>query len=148
MKNYSRFFGLLARLPFQNMKVREEFVSNHTGGRTTSLREMTVQEYDRMCDAMDASLDARSHLRAHRSTALGVMQRLGIDTTDWTRINAFCADKRIAGKEFGRLTIPELDAMTVKMRAIMRNGGLRAFAPAPTKQVVCVPFDVNPVMVN
>ena len=25
------------------------------------------------------------------------MQKLGIDTTDWTRINAFCQDQRIAG---------------------------------------------------
>jgi hypothetical protein len=130
------------------VQVREEFVSTYTDGRTTSLREMTTQEYDRMCDAMDASLDARSHLRARRSTALNVMQRLGIDTTDWMRINAFCADKRIAGKEFGRLSIQELDALTVKMRAIMRNGGLRAFAPTQTKQVVCVPLDINSAMAN
>ena len=35
--------------------------------------------------------------RKHRRQCLRLMQKLGIDTTDWTRINAFCQDQRIAG---------------------------------------------------
>jgi hypothetical protein len=54
-----------------------------------------------------------------------IMQKLGIDTTDWTRINAFCQDQRISGKVFGRLTIEELDALAEKIRAIQRKGGLK-----------------------
>ena len=58
-------------------------------------------------------------------------ERLGIDTTDWTRINAFCRDVRIAGKEFGALGPEELDALTMKLRAIERHGGLKALPKQP-----------------
>lgn len=126
MKNYSRFFGLLATLPVHTAGMKEEFVLQYTGGRTSSLREMTVSEYGKMCDALDGSLARKSTLRASRSTALHIMQRMGIDTTDWTRINAFCADKRIAGKPFYHLTADELDALAIKLRSIGRKGGLNA----------------------
>ena len=53
------------------------------------------------------------------------MQQMGIDTTDWNRINAFCQDQRIAGKPFARLTNDELDALAVKLRSIQRKGGLK-----------------------
>lgn len=150
MKNYSRFFGLLAKLPVHNSGVKEEYVSQYTGGRTSSLRDMTREEYDRMCDALDGSLSQKSLLRTARSKALYIMQRLGIDTTDWTRINAFCADKRIAGKLFYHLSVDELDALAVKLRSIQRNGGLRAYAEpprpervAPKQQVLYIPLQDN-----
>ena len=53
------------------------------------------------------------------------MQKLGIDTTDWTRINAFCQDPRIAGKVFARLSNEELEQLSVKLRSIRRKGGLK-----------------------
>ena len=62
------------------------------------------------------------------------MQQLGIDTTDWPRINAFCRDRRISGKEFGALTPPELDALALKLRAIQRSGGLNPRPERPTGQ--------------
>ena len=63
-----------------------------------------------------------------------LMQQLGIDTTDWPRINAFCRDRRIAGKEFGALTLPELDVLALKLRAIQRSGGLNPRPERPTGQ--------------
>lgn len=153
MKNYSRFFGLLAKLPVHNSGMKEEFVAQYTGGRTSSLRDMTREEYDTMCDALDGSLQQKSVLRASRSAALHIMQRLGIDTTDWTRINAFCADKRIAGKQFYHLTATELDALTVKLRSIQRNGGLkphveqqRPVHSAPVQQVLYMPLQDNGIL--
>lgn len=150
MKNYARFFGLLAKLPVHNEQMKEEFVSVFTEERTSSLKEMTSTEYDRMCDALEVSLNSKSQLRGFRSTALNVMQRIGIDTTDWARINAFCEDKRIAGKAFYHLTEPELVILTVKLRSIARNGGLKPIpekpkptptsVPAPTQHIVYVPF--------
>lgn len=148
MKNYSRFFGLLATLPVHNTGMKEEFVLQYTGGRTSSLREMTIAEYNTMCDALDGSLSRKSTLRASRSTTLHIMQRLGIDTTDWARINAFCADKRIAGKLFYHLTADELDALTVKLRSIQRNGGLKQHIeqPSPVQKVLYMPLSDNGIL--
>ena len=53
-----------------------------------------------------------------RSSALHQLQKYGIDTTDWTKVNAFCQDARIAGKPFKDLNFDELAALTRKMRAI------------------------------
>ena len=49
------------------------------------------------------------------------MQLLGIDTADWDKVNAFCLDSRIAGKEFRELDCEALDTLQVKLRAIRRK---------------------------
>lgn len=148
--NYGRFYALLNRLPVHDEEMKERLVRQYTDGRTASLREMTATEYRTMCDALDRSLKdgwsiRREQLRKCRSSALKQMQRLGIDTTDWTRINAFCCDVRIAGKEFGALGPEELDALTMKLRAIERHGGLKALPrqpePASVPRIIYVPVD-------
>ena len=53
------------------------------------------------------------------------MQKIGIDTTDWERVNNFCLNPRIAGKPFGRLDTEELEQLAVKLRSIERKGGLK-----------------------
>lgn len=134
--NYARFYALLRRLPVHDDEMKERLVLQYTKGRTTSLREMSAAEYAAMCDALDGSLKdprggQRELLRKHRSQALHLMQRLGIDTTDWVRINAFCRDTRIAGKEFAALAAEELEALAVKLRGIERRGGLKPLKPKP-----------------
>lgn len=153
--NYARFYALLNRLPVHDEEMKERLVLQYTGGRTPRLREMTSAEYRTMCDALDSSLKdgwsiRREQLRKCRSAALKQMQRLGIDTTDWARINAFCRDPRIAGREFGALDPEALEALTVKLRAIGRHGGLkRPIAEAAPKQqteqhIVYVPLNGLP----
>ena len=151
--NYRRFYALLNRLPVHDEEMKERLVQQYTDGRTTRLREMTAAEYQAMCDALDRSLKdgwsiRREQLRKYRSAALTRMQRLGIDTSDWARINAFCRDPRIAGKEFAALSSEELDALTVKLRSIERHGGLKARQeqpqPTSTPRIIYVPVDVLP----
>ncbi len=132
---YSKFYALLNRMPVKDEEMKARLVSLYTNNRTTSLRDMVFSEYKKMCDDMEKSLKdswsiQREELKKNRSTALHIMQRLGIDTSDWTRINAFCRDARIAGKEFISLTSDELDVLAVKLRSIERNGGLK---PLPQK---------------
>ena len=126
--NYGRFYVLLSRMAYDghSEELKESLVSQFTDGRTTSLREMTRKEYEALCDHLDTATDYSRTLRKKRSQCLHLMQRLGIDTTDWNRINDFCRDARIAGKSFARLAIDELDALAVKLRAIERRGGLRS----------------------
>lgn len=141
--NYSRFYALLNRLPIRGADVKEELVLQYTEQRTSSLREMTEAEYKAMCNALENSLKdswsiQREQLRQKRSAVLHLMQRLGIDTSDWTRINAFCKDSRIAGKEFAALNYEELDGLLLKLRSIYRNGGLKR-DPEPEQHFVYVP---------
>lgn len=132
MGNYSRFYTLLGRMAFDGDRdeLKAMLVGQFTGGRTDSLREMARKEYDALCDHLDATTAYSRTLRKKRSQCLHLMQRLGIDTTDWNRINDFCRDARIAGKSFARLAIDELDTLAVKLRAIERRGGLRSVQQA------------------
>ena len=66
----------------------------------------------------------REELRRKRSVCLKLMQQLGIDTTDWNRVNEFCNNPRIAGKPFVQVSTAELEQLAIKLRAIQRKGGL------------------------
>lgn len=123
--NYARFYTLLKKLPSAD---KETLVEQYTNGRTVHLHRTTMQEYNKMCNDMEqvAGYDERMHrmheaLRKARSGALHQMQLYGIDTADWTRVNAFCRNPRIAGKEFRELDVEELNALNTKMRTIIRK---------------------------
>ena len=124
-RNYARFYTLLKKMPGAD---KETLVEQYTNGRTTHLRETTQQEYNKMCRDMEQVAgydermsDIRRELRRKRSVCLKLMQQLDIDTTDWNRVNAFCEDARIAGKAFRHISIDELEALAVKLRAIKRK---------------------------
>lgn len=125
--NYARFYTLLKKLPGAD---KETLVSSFTNGRTMSLREMTSKEYAAMCASLEEQTGWKAQVRKKRSLCLKLMQQAGIDTTDWQRINDFCRHPRIAGKEFARLTLEELDSLQTKLRSIMRKGGLK---PKPSR---------------
>ena len=131
--NFARFYNSFNRLPYEGD--REEFkkdiVLQYTWNRTDSLREMTQREYDDCCSALEKLTGQdewrqklREELRRKRSVCLKLMQQLGIDTTDWDRINAFCNNPRIAGKPFVQISTAELEQLAIKLRAIQRKGGL------------------------
>ena len=124
--NYGKFYMLLKRLPGAPDKAG--IVSEFTGGRTTSLREMKAQEYDQMCQNLEELVGwdekramYRRALKKARSGVLHQMQLWGVDTADWTRVDQFCSDKRIAGKYFRYLDVDELNALNVKLRAMNRK---------------------------
>lgn len=124
--NYHRFYALLNRLSDGDREeLKETLVSSFTNGRTTSLREMTKTEYNAMCASLEERTGWKASLKKKRSLCLKLMQKAGIDTTDWQRINDFCRNPKIAGREFALLGLKDLDALQVKLRAILRKGGLR-----------------------
>ena len=127
INNYHRFYASLNRLPGGNTEdMKETLVSSFTDGRTTSLKEMTQKEYNAMCASLEERTGWKEQLKKKRSLCLKLMQKAGIDTTDWQRINDFCRNPKIAGKEFAQLGVKDLDALQVKLRAIMSKGGLKA----------------------
>ena len=116
-RNYSRFYALLGRMPtIDKDELKIDLVRQYTNNRTDSLKEMTDKEYDAMCDGMQRQSNG------YKAAALHLLQKHGIDTTDWNSVNAFCKNPRISGKEFGKLTTEELDLLCIKIRMIQRKG--------------------------
>lgn len=135
--NYSRFYAILNKMAYSGDKseLKECIVREYTGNRTSSLREMTLPEYTAACDDMEQKIGYEALRKKKRSSCLKQMQKMGIDTTDWTRINNFCMNARIAGKPFARLTPEELDKLSTKLRTIERNGGLKQKEEKAPEQV-------------
>lgn len=131
VENYRRFFAAFRELPYcgDREEFRRSIVSQYTWGRTESLREMTRAEYDACCDGLEKLSGRRERLKKERSACLRLMQKMGIDTSDWSRVNDFCRHPRIMGKGFARLGLEDLAALQVKLRAILRKGGLRPSPP-------------------
>ena len=128
-KNYKRFYALLKLNPDAD---KDELVMSFTDERTTSLREMTEDEFNALCDALQYGAGqgygqkAMTDLKRARSAVLVRLQRLGIETVDnWEGIDQFCLNKRIAGKRFAALTVGELHALRAKLEMIQRRGGLK-----------------------
>lgn len=88
---------------------------------------MSLSEYNDAVRAMEKLVppetksEALKQLRRKRSDVLHQMQLLGVDTTDWKKVDAFCSDQRIAGKCFRHLDDEELSQLLKKLRAIRRK---------------------------
>lgn len=132
-RNYARFYALFKKMPGAD---KEMLVEQYTNGRTVHLHETSKQEYDAMCNDMEKMTGydefvegIRKQLRQRRSVCLKLMQQLGVDTTDWARVDNFCLNSRLAGKPFRNISIEELEDLAVKLRTIKRKGGLKPQRP-------------------
>lgn len=127
-ENYGAFYSLLNRLPTSDRDVlKESIVLQYTDNRTSSLREMSIQEYNAAVAGMQKLVPPTYQeqlikiRRQKRSSVLHQMQLMGIDTSNWDKVNSFCQNSRIAGKAFRDLDCEELDALLVKLRVIRRK---------------------------
>lgn len=125
--NLGRFYTAIRAL--NPIGDRDDFkrsiVFQYTNGRTDSLREMTRAEYDRCCEDLERKDGRKDELRKERSATLKLMQKMGVDTTDWGRVNLLCRDARIIGKDFYNITAEEHKELRRKLRGIERKGGIR-----------------------
>lgn len=126
--NFSRFYAIAKAKGIDLEQYKEDLVSEFTHGRTTHLKEMKEAEYDEMCNCLQydrrQSETSEAYLarrRKARSAVLNRIQRLGVDTTDFSKVNAFCLDRRIAGKPFGMLSVDELDSLIPKLESMLRK---------------------------
>jgi hypothetical protein len=127
-ENYAAFYGLLNRMRASDKEeLKKTIVLEYTSGRTDSLKKMTLPEYLSALKGMQRLViptfqeQMQKVLKGKRSAVLHQMQLMGIDTADWKRVNAYCMDARVAGQSFRELTVPELDTLLVKLRAIQRK---------------------------
>lgn len=129
-RDYTAIWGLInaTRGVLEAEEAKEIAVSEVSDGRTTSLRELSDRELTRLRVQLRAQAKSLAPSKdktrtRRRSMCLHLMEEYGIDTHDWSRINAFVEDPRIAGKPFGRLTSEELSALSRKLRAMIRKQG-------------------------
>lgn len=129
--NFARFYRAFSRLEQTTDEIKSELVKKFTEGRTESLKEIDPTEYDHLCRCLELSVGLNDgsvpyeELRKRRSEVLHLMQKLGIDTADWARVDDFCRHPKIAGQPFRLLSATELSDLSVKLRAIQRRGGLK-----------------------
>lgn len=148
--NFGRFYTAIRALnPIGDRDdVKKSIVLQYTNGRTDSLREMSRAEYDRCCDDLERKFGRKEELRRERSATLKLMQKMGVDTTDWGRVNLLCRDARIIGKDFYYITADEHRELRRKLHGIERKGGFsRRQAERPEcqkheaqRQVIVVPM--------
>lgn len=129
-RDYTAIWGLInaTRGVLSPEEAKEIAVSEVSDGRTTSLRELSDRELTRLRVRLRAQARSLAPSKdktrtRRRSMCLHLMEEYGIDTHDWSRINAFAEDPRIAGKPFGRLNSEELSALSRKLRAMIRKQG-------------------------
>jgi hypothetical protein len=135
--NFSRFYRAFSRMEATSEEMKCELVRKFSEGRTNSLKEIWADEYDSLCRCLELSVGMSDgsvpydELRKRRSEVLYLMQKLGVDTTDWARVDDFCRHPKIAGQPFRLISAQELTAISVKLRAIQRKGGLKVKEPVP-----------------
>jgi mevalonate kinase len=127
--SHARFYALLKQIPQSD---KEQFVWEYSGMLTTSLSEFVErkpQEYRQMISDMQnlvnemnvhSSNDAiKAELKRLRSAILHRLQKHGVDTTDWNKVNAFMRQPRIAGKTLGEMNLEELKSFIPKLQSIL-----------------------------
>lgn len=122
---YSRFYALLRHLPGAD---KETLVNQFTCGRTVHLHLMSRQEYDIMCNEMervvgvdDRIAERRRALKRARSGVLHLMTLWGVNTQDYSAVDYFCEQTRIAGKPFRFLTRDDLSRLHAKLCAMLHK---------------------------
>ena len=130
---HSQFFTLLASMPGTD---KEELVWRYSNMLTTSLSEfyqkqpgsysMMIRDMQRII-SQSAKPDDKTkliidrELKRRRSAILHRLQKMGIDTTNWSVVNKFMRNPRIAGKTLGEMDTEEMDLLIPKLEAIMRK---------------------------
>lgn len=142
VKNFARFYMLLKEMPGAN---KEDLVRQYTKDRTESLKEMKAKEYKEMCSAMEKIVHGKAsyieeitQMKAARSAVLTRLQKIGIDTTNWNRIDEFCLNPKIAGKAFRNIPYEELKELIPKLESIMKKDVEKAVRVSPPKKKVII----------
>lgn len=101
---------------------------NLTDGRTDTTKGLTYSEAMYLCGFLNGSTSenrelavGERELKRRRSAVLKRLQRIGVDTTDWGAVNAYCLSLRITGKKFRELDEEELVRLVPKLESILKK---------------------------
>ena len=125
---YSDLYAMMTALgsPLEVSELKELLCAGASGGRTSSLSDLTPSELSKLREQLRAQTGSKpvredKSRKRKRSAVLKLLTDYGVDTRDWDVINAFVAQPRLAGKPFARLDNDELEALRRKLWAMLRK---------------------------
>lgn len=118
---HKHFFALLNQMLHAN---KEDLVFAYSSGTTTSLSEFYRTDrvgYNLMIDELQkrVKLETERETKKLRSAILTRLQRYGVNTTDWTEVNRFLSQPKIARKKLYEMSHEEMHALIKKMESIL-----------------------------
>jgi len=117
--NHRHFYALLSQM---RGVTKEDIVYKWSQGGTTSLSEfaaMCPSLYQEMLETMDNDVSNPEAVKQARSGVLRVMQKIGIDTTNWKEVNAYLESPKICEKRLYNLHLDELHQLRRKLESIL-----------------------------
>ena len=131
MNAHARFYGLLRLLPYTS---KNELVWQYSNMLTDSLSEFYERDrngYNRMIADMQKLVNRMDkapkptgdnhNLKKLRSAILHRIQKHGVDTTDWNKVNRFMEQPRIAGKRLYDMSEEEMRVFIPKIESILKK---------------------------
>jgi len=88
-----------------------------------STKDLNDNQLDELIIKYRHTPPANDEIRRLRSEVLTVLNKLGVyaDNNDWSHVNNYLMDKRIAGKLMYQMDAFELTALSKKLRSILRK---------------------------
>ena len=103
-----------------------------TDGRTDKTNELTEAEANYLAgwlngngqETLKAKADEikQKNLKFYRSAVLKRLQKMGINTSDWGRVNAFLSDRRIAGQPLYAMSVETMKKLIPKLEKLCEKG--------------------------
>lgn len=103
-----------------------------TDGRTDKTNELTEAEANYLAgwlngngqEALKSKADEmqQKNLKFYRSAVLKRLQKMGINTSDWGRVNAFLSDRRIAGQPLYAMSVESMKTLIPKLEKLCEKG--------------------------
>lgn len=117
-----QFHALLSAVGVMDQK--EAILEGYGVTSTKLLSDVQITEaINRLQRMKDARYTAPESTRRKRSTILDLLVRLGVykNNGDWSRVNKYLMNERIAGKLMYEMDEEELTALARKLRAILQK---------------------------
>lgn len=123
-KKIRAFYGLLKSMNLMHQK--EEILGSYN---VASTKDLTGDQLDDLIRRLNVEAQrtnvspepkrADSQTRYWRSVNIDLLTRLGVHINgNWKRVNEYLLNPKIAGKELYVLNVPELKALSIKLRMI------------------------------
>lgn len=121
--NHSQFWTLFAQMPGAD---KEQLIWEASNMLTTSLNDFLEKNPSgyksmiaKMQNAVSTSKTPNENIKLYRSGVLTRLQKYGVDTTNWTKVNAFLKQPQVAGKVMYELSVDEMRALITKLESMI-----------------------------
>lgn len=129
-QNHSQFWTLFRQLPGVDLNdvntCKDDYVWQASNMLTTSLNDFLERNpsgYKQMIaklqNAVTTAKNTNGDIKIYRSGVLTRLQKYGVDTTNWTKVNAFLKQPQVAGKVMYELSVPELRNLITKLESMI-----------------------------